>query len=115
MLRGPKHSQITHLRASYFVEYPTSEEVIAWAKSCPVAFDGFSLEIRELEDPKVPLKSAPEDMKEWIGDQIVSKRKELVEKGDMKKDDDGTLWAKIKDEDWTKEMIIEAEKRDAEA
>ena len=98
----------------YTVEFPTVNEVVAWARSCPVSYDGFALEIRQLKDVIMSLNEAPVETKEWVGDHIVSVRERLLEEGKMRKEEDGTQWVKLEDEEGIKELVVEAEERKAQ-
>ena len=99
----------------YFTaEFPTVDEVVAWGRSCPISYDGFALEIRQLRDLQASIDEAAPEATEWVGDYIVSKRKELLEEGKMKKEEDGTQWVKLEDEGGIKEIVAEAEERAAQ-
>jgi len=110
--RGHQPDMSTNILCYFTVEFSEVKEVIAWAQSCPLAYSGFALEIRELKGTEASISEAPAEVKEWAGDQIVFTRKRLFEQGKMKKDEDGTLWFKVEDEEGVKEIVVEAEKRE---
>jgi len=109
-------SVTTNIMGYYTVEFPTMDEVIAWARSCPISYDGFALEIRQLliQDMDRAVSEMPSESKEWAGDQILFARKKLFEEGKLKKEDDGNLWVKIEEDQGIKEIVAEAEKRETE-
>jgi hypothetical protein len=72
------------------------------------------LEIRQLKDVIMSLNEAPVETKEWVGDHIVSVRERLLEEGKMRKEEDGTQWVKLEDEEGIKELVVEAEERKAQ-
>ncbi|KAH8895232.1 hypothetical protein GQ53DRAFT_820070 [Thozetella sp. PMI_491] len=112
--RGHQNHASREIRAFYTAEFPTVDDVIAWAQSCPVSYDGFSLEIRALEELDITSSKMPSELKEWAGHRIISRRKELLEEGQLRRDEDGTLWARVVDDKPTKDLVAEAEKREAE-
>ncbi|KAH8680683.1 hypothetical protein BX600DRAFT_504443 [Xylariales sp. PMI_506] len=111
---GNDHSTTTTIIGYYNAEFPTIKEAVSWAQSCPISYEGFAIEIRQLQDSETALNNAPSELKEWAGDQIVSVRKQKLEEGKMRKDEDGTLWAKVEDDGVVKEIINDAEKRDVQ-
>jgi hypothetical protein len=113
LTRGHQNDMSTNILGYYTAEFPTVKDVIAWARSCPISYDGFAVEIRQLRDTGEAISEATSEVREWAGDQIVFMRKRLFEQGKMKRDDDGTLWIKLEDEKEIKEIVEEAEKRDA--
>jgi hypothetical protein len=113
--RGQQNHTSREIRALYTTEFPTLDDVIAWAQSCPVSYDGFSIEIRAAEEVDITSSQLPSEFKEWAGHRIVSRRKELLEEGKLRKDDDGTLWARVVDDQPTKDFVAEAEKKESEA
>jgi hypothetical protein len=114
MTRGHQNDMSTNILGYYTAEFPSVSEVIAWARSCPISYDGFALEIRQLRDTGKSIKEATSEVREWAGDQIVFMQKQLLEQGKMKKEEDGTLWVKLEDEKEVKEIVAEAEKREAQ-
>jgi hypothetical protein len=95
-------------------EFPTVDAVVLWARSCPLSYEGFSLEIRQLQDAEMSINGAVSQARDWAGEQIVFLRKQLLEQGRMRRDEDGTLWAKVEDTPEVAEIVAEAEKREAE-
>jgi hypothetical protein len=95
----------------YTGEFPALGDVIEWARSCPIGYDRFTLEIRQLYDAQANITEAPSEARDWAADHIVEKRKEQIEQGNMKKDEDGTLWAKVEDPEPIKQIVAEAETR----
>jgi len=112
--RGHQPDMSTNILSYYTAEFPSVNEAIAWARSCPISYDGFALEIRQLKDLKESIDEAPPEVREWTGDYIVSVRKQLLEEGKMKKEEDGTQWVKLEDQEGIKEMVVEAEEREAQ-
>jgi len=112
--RGLQGDMSTNIMSYYTAEFSTVNDAIAWAQSCPLSYDGFALEIRQLKDVEAAISEAPSEVKERVGDQIVLARKHLLEQGKMKKEEDGTLWVKLEDEKWVTGVVAEAEKREAE-
>ncbi|KUJ10924.1 uncharacterized protein LY89DRAFT_689476 [Mollisia scopiformis] len=112
--RGHLECVSANILGYYTAEFPTINDAATWAQSCPIAFDGFALEIRQLTDTDKTISEATPEVKEWAGDQIVSARKQLVEEGKLKKEEDETLWVKVEDSEEIKEVVTEAEKRLAE-
>jgi hypothetical protein len=111
--RGHQGDMSTNILGYYTAEFPTVNEVVAWARSCPISYDGFSLEIRQLQEFKKSLNDAQPEAREWAGDHIVSTRKKLLEQGKMRREEDGTQWVKVEDEEAVKEIVAEAEERKA--
>lgn len=108
---GLQSNMSTNIMGYYTAEFPTVEDVVAWARSCPVSFEGFALEVRQLQDSGAAISEAPSDVKEWAGDQILSTRKQLLQQGKMKKDEEGTLWVKVEEDPKIKKVVAEAEER----
>jgi len=111
--RGGQIATSTDILGFYTVEFPTKDEVVAWARSCPLSYEGVFLEIRELHDRKGVLNEATEEVKQYAGDQILFMRKQLSEEGKLKTDEDGTMWIKVEEEQGVKEIVADAEKREA--
>jgi len=114
LTRGYQNDMSSNMLGYYTAEFPALEDVIAWAQSCPISYDGFSLEIRQLQNNEKVVAEAEPEVKEWVGDQILSTRKKMLDQGKMKKEDDGTLWGKVEDDKEIKEIVADAEKRDAQ-
>lgn len=112
--RGHQKDASTNILAYYNAEFPTLDEAITWARSCPIAYGGFSLELRQLQHIGDSMNEAPSEVREWIGDHIVSVREHLAEEGKLKKEEDGTQWVKLEDEGGIKEIVAEAEERKAQ-
>jgi hypothetical protein len=110
--RGEQTAVTANILGYYTTEFDTVDNVITWAQSCPISYGGFALEIRELQDTTSSITEAPAEVKGWVGDQIVFMRKQLLEQGKMKRDQDGTLWSKVEDDEEVKELVGEAEKRE---
>jgi hypothetical protein len=114
MTRGHQVDTSANILGYYTAEFPTVNEVVAWARSCPVSSDGFALEVRQLKDLKTSISEAPSEVTEWVGDHIVSTRKQLLEQGRMRREEDGTQWVKLEDEEGIREIVAEAEERGAQ-
>jgi hypothetical protein len=111
--RGHQPDMSTNVLAYYTAEFASVNDVIAWGQSCPISYDGFALEIRELQNTMTAIAEAPAEAREWTGDHIVSIRKKLAEEGKLKEEEDGTKWVKLEDEPVVKEIVAEAEEREA--
>lgn len=111
--RPPQDGMSTNLVSYLTAEFTTVNEVIAWAQTCPIPDGGFSMEIRELKGTAAVFEEAPPEERDTAGDMILSMRKELLEEGKMKKEADGTQWVKLEDEDGIKQVVAEAEEREA--
>ncbi|KAE9370068.1 hypothetical protein N431DRAFT_509004 [Stipitochalara longipes BDJ] len=114
MTRGHQGDTTANILGYFTAEFPTVDDVVAWGRSCPISYNGFALEIRQLKDLKNSISEAPPEATEWVGDHIVAKRKELVEEGKLKKEEDGTQWVKLEDGEEIKKIIAEAEEREAQ-
>jgi hypothetical protein len=112
--RGHQVDMSANIIGYYTAEFPCLNDVITWGRSCPIYYDGFALEIRQLKDVIMSLNEAPVETKEWVGDHIVSVRERLLEEGKMRKEEDGTQWVKLEDEEGIKELVVEAEERKAQ-
>jgi hypothetical protein len=114
LTRGHQDDMSSNILGYYTAEFPKVDDVIAWARSCPISYDGFAVEVRQLRDTGEAISEATPEVREWAGDQILSVQKQLLEQGKMKREDDGTLWGKVEDQKEIKEIVQEAEKRDAQ-
>ncbi|ETS73849.1 hypothetical protein PFICI_14795 [Pestalotiopsis fici W106-1] len=112
--RGSQHALSRDILGYFTIEFPTVDDVIAWAQSCPLSFEGCSLEIRRLHDTKKAIEDIPPDIRERTGDQMLATRERNLQEGKLKKNDDGTLWAKVELEGPAKDMLDEAEERKAQ-
>jgi len=112
--RGHQVDMSANILSYYTAEFPSVNEVVAWARSCPISYDGFALEIRQLMDVKTSLSEAPPEATEWVGDHIVSTRKQLLEQGKMRREEDGTQWVKLEDDEGIRKVVAEAEEREAQ-
>lgn len=112
--RGQQAGMSKNMLAYYTAEFPKLDDVITWGRSCPIAYDGFSLEIRELDDNAAAVGKMPPKEKEWVGDKILAVRRQMLEEGKMKKEGDGTQWVKLEDSKEIKEIVVAAEERDAQ-
>lgn len=112
VVRGPQANVSAAISYYYVVKFPTIEDVVAWAQSCPISCDGFALEIRKLQSSAEILGEVDGETSDHIGDLVVSQRKKAMEEGKMKKEEDGTLWAKVEASDEKiEEVIKKAEER----
>lgn len=114
MTRGYQDYMSANILGYYTAEFPSLKDVTVWAQSCPISYDGFALEVRQLHEGMKAISEATPEVKEWAGDNILFMRKQLIEQGKMKREEDGTLWAKVVEEDEIKEIVAEAEKREAQ-
>jgi len=114
MTRGHQVDTTANILGYFTAEFPTVNDVVAWGRSCPISYDGFALEIRQLRDLQTSISEAPPEATEWVGDHIVSTRKQMLEDGKMKKEEDGTQWVKLEDEEVIKEIVADAEERAAQ-
>lgn len=113
--RGGRHSVSKDVLGYYTTEFATADEVVAWAQSCPLHSKGFSLEIRQLKEFEKDIADAQADVRRWTGDQMLAVRDKKLEQGQLKRDEDGTLWAKTEVEEGPlKDIIAEAEERKAQ-
>ncbi|KAK6224119.1 hypothetical protein LQW54_000266 [Pestalotiopsis sp. IQ-011] len=113
--RGGRHSVSKDVLGYYKTEFATADKVVAWAQSCPLHTKGFSLEIRQLKEFDKDIADAPADVRRWTGDQMLAVRDKKLEQGQLKRDEDGTLWAKTEVEEGPlKDIIAEAEERKAQ-
>lgn len=112
--RGGRHSVSKDVLGYYTTEFPTADEAVAWAQSCPLHGKGFSLEIRQLKEFEKDIVGAPADVRQWAGDQMLAAREKKLEQGQLRRDEDGTLWAKAEVEGPLKDVIAEAEERKAQ-
>lgn len=112
VVRGPQANVSASISQYYVAKFPTIDNVVAWAQSCPISYDGFALEIRKLQSAAEILDEVDGETADRIGDLVVSQRTKLIEEGKMKKEEDGTLWAKVEDdEEQVREMVKKAEER----
>ncbi|KAF7541396.1 hypothetical protein G7054_g557 [Neopestalotiopsis clavispora] len=112
--RNSRHALTRDIMHYFIIEYPNLDEAIAWAQSCPLSFEGSSLEIRRLHDPMKSVEEMPSDIRERSGDQALATRDKELQEGKLKKDEDGTLWAKVEFEGPVKDVLAEAEERRAQ-
>jgi hypothetical protein len=112
--RGHQVDTTANILGYFTAEFPTVNEVVAWGRSCPISYDGFALEIRQLRDLKTSISEAPPEATEWVGDHIVATRKQLLEQGKMRREEDGTQWVKLEDEEEIREIVAEAAEREAQ-
>lgn len=107
VVRGPQANISARISYYYVVKFPTIEDVVAWAQSCPISCDGFALEIRKLQSAVEILDEVDGETSDRIGDLVISQRKQMIEEGKMKKEEDGTLWAKVEDKDEKLRKVVQ--------
>ncbi|KAI0470989.1 hypothetical protein GGR56DRAFT_658524 [Xylariaceae sp. FL0804] len=114
---GDGHNDFFSARVQgyYVAEFPSLDACVAWARRCPMPFDGFHLEIRQLRDAEALVREMPAWAGEAAGDRVLEHRREAREQGRLRVDGDGTMWVRVEKEKWLEEKVGEAEKRKAEA
>ncbi|KAF3025141.1 hypothetical protein E8E14_014705 [Neopestalotiopsis sp. 37M] len=112
--RGSQHALTRDILNYFTVEFPSLDDAISWAQSCPLSFEGSSIEIRKLQDTKTAVENTPADIRERTGDQMLATFDKELQEGNMKKSNDGTLWHKVELEEPLQDVLAEAEERRAQ-
>ena len=109
VVRGPSGGITSRFVGYYVLRRETIDEVIAWTQSVPVFTGSVGFEIRLLD---YPWGDKNEETKKVIVNHTVACNEKLVHAGKLKRDDDGTWWRKVENDNDEEEarLVAEAEK-----